>query len=155
MNGRGFRIGPGAASLMLIVLVLCMSIVGILAFVSAVGDVKLSERSAEMTREYYAADGICSQRLAALDAALLKAEYNAVDDEAYIREITSSLGDEYHVDGREVTLMIDAKYDRHILCRAFIYTLGEGPGGARYGILEHSLTDDMEWEEEYLDLFGG
>lgn len=48
MNQREYRIGPGAASLMLLVVVLSMSVLGMLALMSARSDENLSLRSAEV-----------------------------------------------------------------------------------------------------------
>ncbi|MFQ9447246.1 MAG: hypothetical protein ACLR4A_07780 [Christensenellales bacterium] len=45
MNQREYRIGPGAASLMLLVVVLSMSVLGMLALMSARSDENLSLRS--------------------------------------------------------------------------------------------------------------
>ncbi len=50
MNQREYRIGPGAASLMLLVVVLSMSVLGMLALMSARSDENLSLRSAEVAR---------------------------------------------------------------------------------------------------------
>ena len=44
MNQREYRIGPGAASLMLLVVVLSMSVLGMLALMSARSDENLSLR---------------------------------------------------------------------------------------------------------------
>ena len=51
MNQREYRIGPGAASLMLLVVVLSMSVLGMLALMSARSDENLSLRSAEVARQ--------------------------------------------------------------------------------------------------------
>ena len=45
MNQREYRIGPGAASLMLLVVVLSMSVLGMLALMSARSDENLSLRT--------------------------------------------------------------------------------------------------------------
>ena len=49
MNQREYRIGPGAASLMLLVVVLSMSVLGMLALMSARSDENLSLRSASFS----------------------------------------------------------------------------------------------------------
>ena len=51
MNRREYRIGPGAASLMLLVVVLSMIVLGMLALMSAHSDENLSRRSAEVAVE--------------------------------------------------------------------------------------------------------
>ena len=51
MNQREYRIGPGAASLMLLVVVLSMSALGMLAMMSARSDESLSLRSQDVARQ--------------------------------------------------------------------------------------------------------
>ena len=58
--------GPGAASMILIVVVLSMSILGILALLSARSDVRLSHRAVEVTRAVYALQNASERHLAEL-----------------------------------------------------------------------------------------
>ena len=67
MNQREYRIGPGAASLMLLVVVLSMSVLGMLALMSARSDENLSLRSEEVARQAAQSDG---EYLARIEAAL-------------------------------------------------------------------------------------
>lgn len=61
--------GPGAASLILIVVVLSMSVLGILALMSARNDARLSRRSVEVTLAVFELMNRAERRYAALDAA--------------------------------------------------------------------------------------
>ena len=73
MNQREYRIGPGAASLMLLVVVLSMSVLGMLALMSARSDENLSLRSAEVARQVAELNVSAERSLAELDDALAKA----------------------------------------------------------------------------------
>ena len=53
MERKGFRIGPGAASLLLLAVVLSMSALGLLALYSARSDAQMSERSLEVAQSVY------------------------------------------------------------------------------------------------------
>ena len=62
--------GPGAASIILIVVILCMSVLGLLSLMNARNDMHLSRRSAEVVTEVYELSARAEQSLALLDAAL-------------------------------------------------------------------------------------
>ena len=70
MNQREYRIGPGAASLMLLVVVLSMSALGMLAMMSARSDESLSLRSQDVARQVAELNVSAEQSLARLDAVL-------------------------------------------------------------------------------------
>ena len=69
MNKRGLQIGPGAASLLLIAVVLSMSVISILNLVSARNDLRLSERSVAVTETVYRLNSAAERHLAELEAA--------------------------------------------------------------------------------------
>ena len=72
--------GPGASSLILIMVVLSMSIVGVLSLLSANNDNKLSLRSAEMTKTVYELNARAERRLAELDALVSECISGAGED---------------------------------------------------------------------------
>ena len=51
MNKYGFRIGPGAASIILVIVVVTMSILGVLALSEAKTEKTLSEKSTQFVKE--------------------------------------------------------------------------------------------------------
>lgn len=71
MNKRPVsRAGVGASSILLIMVVLCLTAFGVLTLVSARVDEKLAERTAVAARAYYAADAAAQKKLAVIDAAI-------------------------------------------------------------------------------------
>lgn len=91
MNRRNMHIGPGAASLMLIVVVLSMSVLGILTLANAQNDIRLSIRSKAVIEEIYRLNEAAERSMAELDAAALKAEQASVDEESYLAAIAAAL----------------------------------------------------------------
>ena len=69
MKKRHIAIGPGAASLILIVVVLAMTMLGAMALLNAREDMRLMRRSARADEEIYALYARAERSLAALDAA--------------------------------------------------------------------------------------
>ena len=84
MNQREYRIGPGAASLMLLVVVLSMSALGMLAMMSARSDEGLSLRSQDVARQVAELNVSAEQSLARLDAVLADAARAAQDEADYL-----------------------------------------------------------------------
>lgn len=67
---RKIAMGPGAASLILVVLMLVMTMLAVTTMAAANSDEKLSRRSADMLTEVYTLHDAAERSLAALDAAL-------------------------------------------------------------------------------------
>ncbi len=65
--------GMGASSILMIFVVLALTTFGILSFLSARADLRLTERAADHTVAYYKADQAVEDTLAAIDDALVKA----------------------------------------------------------------------------------
>ena len=80
MNKREFHIGPGAASLLLVVVVLSMSVLGMLALLNARSDANLSARSVAVTKEIYALNCSCEESIAMLDGLLAECAKETMDD---------------------------------------------------------------------------
>ncbi len=72
-TNQGYRIGPGATSLLMIFVALCMTTVSVLTLINAMHDAKMTERSQTKIAAYYAADVQVQQELANLDAKLAEA----------------------------------------------------------------------------------
>ncbi len=93
MNQREYRIGPGAASLMLLVVVLSMSALGMLAMMSARSDENLSLRSQDVARQVAELNVSAEQSLARLDAALADAARAAQSEADYLARVEAALAE--------------------------------------------------------------
>ncbi|WP_444658976.1 hypothetical protein ACRQV7_00100 [Caproiciproducens sp. R2] len=71
------HLGVGASSILMIFVVLCLTTFGILSYVTANADNKISTKNAETVENYYAATAIAEQKLQKIDEALLSAKENA------------------------------------------------------------------------------
>ncbi len=61
--------GIGAASILVILMCLCLTVFGVLSLVTARADRKLTEQTIAAAEAYYRADAAAQQQFAALDAA--------------------------------------------------------------------------------------
>lgn len=129
-------IGPGAASLILIVVILSMSVLGMLALMNARNDHKLSSRSIAVVEAGYALNEQAEQSLAALDGVLYACSAVAQDDEAYLAAIRGLLPTGMLMDGRVVS-WAESDELRTLNCAIEVLPLGENP---RYAWRDHRLT---------------
>ncbi|MBE5808047.1 MAG: hypothetical protein E7317_06880 [Clostridiales bacterium] len=91
--------GPGAASLILIFVVLSMTVLGMLSLMSARNDAVLSDRSLQVINAVYALDARAQETRATLDEVLAEAAKDAQSDEEYLSAIEAQLPDEVEMDG--------------------------------------------------------
>ena len=91
---RKVALGPGAASLILIVVVLALCMMAMLTQISARNDYNLCKRSAEMVQRVYELNAQSEQKIAELDTVLVKAQAEAGSDmEAYLEKVEELLPD--------------------------------------------------------------
>lgn len=83
--------GPGASSLILIFVVLALSALGMLSLMNSRNDIRLSERSVQVTQAVYALQTAAEEKRAALDTLLGQAAQEAGGDEAYAAAIQAAL----------------------------------------------------------------
>ena len=87
MNKRKVALGPGAASLILIIVVLSLCMIAMLTQIAAKNDYNLCARSADMIQRVYELNAQSEQKMAALDTVLLQARGEAGDMKAYLDKV--------------------------------------------------------------------
>lgn len=116
MKHREYRIGPGAASLLLVVVVVSMSVLGLLALMNARGDQKLTERGVQFTQAEYEASTQAERRLAELDGVLARCAQRAASDEEYKSFVHKELPDGMKMEGNTVSWIQETEYGRILNC---------------------------------------
>jgi hypothetical protein len=91
VNKRKIALGPGAASLILIIVVLALCMMSMLNQISARSDYNLCTRSAEMVQRVYELNAQSEQKLAELDKVLVEARKDAGGMDAYLKKVGASL----------------------------------------------------------------
>ena len=141
MNRRDFQIGPGAASLLLIAVVLCMGVLGALSLVSAQGDARLSERSLKMAQSAAGLNVHAEERLAEMDVMLAEVSATVDDDGAYLAELSERLPDDVFLYDRTISWEEASDDGRRVTCAVDIAPLGEFP---RLRWTEHRLWTELD-----------
>lgn len=85
--------GPGAASLILIIVILSMSVLGMLALMNARNDARLSARSIEVVAAGFELNDRAERSIAELDAVLVRCAAATSSDEAYLAAVRGNLPD--------------------------------------------------------------
>ena len=134
--------GPGAASLILIVVILSMGVLGMLALMNARNDAKLSNRSMEVVAAGFALNDKAERGIAELDAVLARCATSTFSDEAYLAAVRGNLPDGMLM-GQEDRIVSWELSDglRTLSCAVEVLPLG---GGERFAWREHRLTAKTE-----------
>ena len=91
MNKRKIALGPGAASLILIVVVLSLCMLAMLTQIAAKNDYNLCTRSAEMVQKVYELNAQSERNFARLDEVLVSARKEATDMQAFLDKVKELL----------------------------------------------------------------
>lgn len=158
MNQREYRIGPGAASLMLLIVVLSMSALGMLAMMSARSDESLSLRSQDVARQVAELNVSAEQSLARLDAVLADAARTAQGEADYLARVEAALAEEPEAGmtllGRTVSWTETNDEGRTLICAVELQERGAFP---RYVKAVYRLVTDEgepDGEERLFDAAG-
>lgn len=141
MKRRNFYIGPGAASLLLVIVVVSMSVLGLLALISARSDERLMERSKSLIAAEYAANAAAERTLAEIDGILSACAQTAGDDEAYLKLMAKSLPEGAYLEGRIIRWTEYSGEGRALACAVEAAELGKSP---RFTWREHMFLSDMD-----------
>lgn len=140
MKQRKIALGPGAASLILIIVALSMCVLCMLTYISAKNDLSLSVRSADMIQQVYALNDRSEQTLATLDEVLAGCAAQAADGDAYMTLVRQSLPEGMDMEDDLISWAEDED-DRVLMCAVRLAPWGETP---RMTWAQHALTVKME-----------
>ena len=146
MNKRKVALGPGAASLILIVVILSLCMLAMLTMIGSKNDYSLGVRSAEMIQKVYELNESSEKRLAELDAVLVDCLKKESDPSAYLELVGKNLPAEMEMDEDLVTWYSPLD-NRTLECIIRILPPGETN---RTKWVSHKLVveepeDDWEW----------
>ena len=146
MNKRKIALGPGAASLILIVVVLSLCMIAMLTQISARNDYNLCSRSAAMVQQVYELDAQSEQKLAKLDAILVSARKDAEDMTSYLTKVEELLPEGMTLEEDHIT-WTEPLDNRNLECIVQVLPL-EDEQRAKW--ISHKLVveepeDDWEW----------
>ncbi|MBO2515891.1 MAG: hypothetical protein CW338_01255 [Clostridiales bacterium] len=95
MKKKRFSIGPGAASLILMVVVVSMSVLGMLSLIGARNDGNLTKRNTQVITSIYDLNGKSERTLMMLDAERQLAAQEASGDAELMEDLSERLEEKY------------------------------------------------------------
>jgi len=155
-----YRVGPGASTLLMIFVSLCMATVSILSLVSAMADTRLTERAQMHINTYYAAATAAQLELSEIDGELSDSRAFAFNVEEYREELLAMRDDRIDL------IVEESEDDEDLLHLSFSVTMYEGLEifvlldvpvsltGPRYHIVSHVMRNTGDWQpDDTMDLF--
>ena len=146
MNKRKVALGPGAASLILIVVVLSLCMISMLTQIAAKNDYNLCSRSAEMVQKVYELNAQSEQKYASLDAMLVSARKESADMQAYLDKVKELLPESMTLEEDRIT-WTEPLDNRNLECIVQLLPIEDAQ---RAKWISHKLVveepeDDWEW----------
>lgn len=144
---RKVALGPGAASLILIVVVLALCMMAMLTQIGSRNDYNLCRRSADMVQRVYELNEQSEQKLAELDGLLVKARQETGEDmDAYLEMVEGLLPEGMSLEDGQVT-WTEPMDNRNLECTVQLLPPGEKE---RFRWVSHKLLvdepeEDWEW----------
>ncbi len=138
------RIGPGAASLVLMVVILTMSVMMMLTLISARNDDRLTARGIRVTEEYYTLNAAAERRLASLDEILAEAGNGFISEDGFTSDAEEILPEGMYL--RDGLICWDEQGDDRVLHCAV--RLSSESAESRFVWEKHAVTAMIDREDE-------
>lgn len=140
--------GAGISSLLMLFVILCLTVFGVLAYMTAQADSRLSARAAETVAAYYQADSAAEELLAQTDEAV----FSLSGETAEIQEALEALGYTVVLEDGLLTAeyVIPVDETRQYLLRIVF----DQPDGS-YRVITRQTEETAVWGEEDLEVWQG
>ncbi|MDO4483064.1 MAG: hypothetical protein Q4C54_01125 [Clostridia bacterium] len=151
---ESYRIGTGATSLLMVLVILCLTMLSALCYSSASSEKRPRERVSSVQHEVYAAQNTAQRTIAELDAII--ASCAGLEGDSYLDAISQKIADAgmtAELDGDEITFSVPANDN---LCLNVALTVNQPGEQTRYTITRYATEtinqDDADFDDEPFDL---
>lgn len=135
------RSGAGASSIMVIIMIVCMTVFGVLAIVSVRTEQQLSQKTTDTFVTRYEADAQAQRTIARIDEILLQSSSDTLR-----ANIESIEGVTLSVDGTEIRF--EQPIDDNISLVVVLGDLRPGAASNRYAILSYRQVNNSAWDPD-------
>lgn len=145
MNRKSsISLGPGASSLILIFVVLSLAALGMLSLMTSRSDLRLAERSAQVTEAVYALQTRAEEHRAELEEILAVCSEEAEGDDAILAALEQALPEDVELDGR-LLLFSEEDGARVLTCALELLPSGS-PQRTAWAVFDLTAeTEDDSW----------
>lgn len=147
MNRKSsISLGPGASSLILIFVVLSLTALGMLSLMTGRNDLRLAQRSVQVTEAVYRLQVRAEERRAELDGILAICAGEAETEEQYLAAVEEALPDDVEFDGARL-LFTEGDGARVLDCALALQPLGEARRTVweRFDLTAETEEDSWNW----------
>lgn len=139
-------LGPGASSLILIFVVLSLTALGMLSLMTSRNDLRLAERSAQVTEAVYALNVRAEERRAELDGIVKACAVSGKENEHSFAEMEDVLPEDVELEDGLLLFTVDDGA-RRLDCALEIVPAGERTTLAwvRYNLSAETEEDSWDW----------
>ena len=139
-------LGPGASSLILIFVVLSLTALGMLSLMTSRNDLRLAERSAQVTEAVYALNVRAEERRAELDGIVKACAVSGKENEHSFAELEDVLPEDVELEDGLLLFTVDDGA-RMLDCALEIVPAGERTTLAcvRYNLSAETEEDSWDW----------
>lgn len=146
-----YRVGTGASSLLMLLVILSLTTLGILSFTSADADLRLTERNARMVEAYHEAQSAFEEALSLVDEYLCLVPADS-DFRATLPDGSIGRADYVWQEDGTLLLSVDAGFDRSLQGTLCLFP----KDAERWKLVRYALVNAGTWQpEEDLMLFTG
>lgn len=147
MNGQGGRrAGMGASSLLLILVVICLTTLGVLSLAGAVADLRLGENTANTAHAYYEASAKAQGKIAEIDAKLAEIKRNAGNSAEYEANKTEIGLENVETDQSFCSFREPLDDGRSLLVRLALLPY---ESAERYKVETYRIIDERDWNVSF------
>lgn len=146
MNKRKIALGPGAASLILIVVVLSLCMLAMLAQIGSRNDLSLASRSASMITRVYNLSANSERKLAELDQILARCQKETQDMQSYLALVEENLPEGMEIEEDQIS-WTEPLDNRTMNCTVRLQEPGELPRAVwtNYKLKVDEPEENWEW----------
>ena len=138
-----YRVGIGASSILMILVVLALTALALLSYNSARSTETLTQRNRAMTVAYYQATATAQRKLASMDQLLLLHRGEELDADGWQRIFTDQNLNEISVNDMDGVICfaftIDAEYERELMVEGTLTPADE----TRYTLTRHEMVSQV------------
>lgn len=140
-----YRVGVGASSILMIFIVLCLTTLGVLSFVSAKANLSLTDRRTQQVTAYYESNARADALIAEIDAIISEARKDADSFEETLADRLNNLDDVVSFKDSVVSLRLPVGTTQAL--NIDLQVLAQD-AALRYSVIRHETVNTVDFQPD-------